>query len=176
MCVIWTIEHTKHTKAVASSHISNWAKNVVQMKILNSLSPDLQYPSMTFIFTTYDQTMTDCDTSPSRFWTSNCPLFNRCSQSWMLLKVGDLRCLGVGLVSCLANLSHFCGKERRVFRCFAHRHSLFFGASILPSPSCQVPLNTHGITSIIHLAHLAHLASSPSMVKVTEVSRQRNTI
>lgn len=51
------IEHTKHTKVVAHSHISNWAKNVVQMKILNSLSPDLQYPSMTFIFTTYDQTM-----------------------------------------------------------------------------------------------------------------------
>lgn len=142
MCVIWMIENTKHTKVVAHSHISNWAKNVVQMKILNSVSPDLQYPSMTFIFTTYDQTMTHCDTSPSRFWTSNCPLFNRCSQSWMLLKVGDLRCLGVGLVSCLVNLSHFCGKERRVFPCFAHRRSIFFGASILPSPSCQVPLNT----------------------------------
>lgn len=143
------------------------------MKILNSQSPDLQYPSMTFIFTTYDKTLTCCDTSPSRFWTSNCPLLNRCSQSWMLLKVGDLRCLGVGLVSCLVNSSHFCGKERRVFPCFAHRHSIFFGAS-LPSP----PLNTEptGITSIVHLAHLAHLASGPSVVKLTEVSRQRNTI
>ena len=39
------------------------------------------------------------------------------------------------VVSCLVNSSHFGGRERKVFRCFAHRHSVFFGASILSSPS-----------------------------------------